>query len=130
VEVCNGLSGSQIDDEVASAQAILIVYSHSAEMETMVRTSFPTKMTEALTAGRPILIYGPVYSSVARFFNMNNAEYGNWYEREALVKSGKMSPVRFNEIEIKYLNPQPMSLEGASRFTPDEQLIKDKYKKP
>ncbi len=61
---------------------------------------------------------------------MNNAEYGNWYEREALVKSGKMSPVRFNEVEMKYLNPQPMSLEGASRFTPDEQLTRDKYKKP
>jgi hypothetical protein len=41
-----------------------------------------------------------------------------------------MSPVRFNEIEMKYLNPQPMSLEGASRFTPDEQLTRDKYKKP
>lgn len=59
---------------------------------------------------------------------MNNAEYGNWFEREQLVKSGKMSPVRFNEIEKKYLKPVLISESSTSRFTPEQEALRNKYK--
>ena len=40
----------------------------AAEMRVMVSTSFPTKLIESLTAGRPILVCGPAYASVPRYF--------------------------------------------------------------
>ena len=38
----------------------------------MVNTSFPTKLVESFTAGRPILVCGPSYASVPRYFHENN----------------------------------------------------------
>ena len=54
---------------------------------------------------------------------MRNAEYGNWYERKALVDEGKLSPIRFNEIEKGYSNPNLIPTTGALRTTPDQEAL-------
>lgn len=48
-------------------------YMFSSEHEITARTSFPSKLTSYLAAGRPVLFHGPEYSSPAIFLNKYNA---------------------------------------------------------
>jgi hypothetical protein len=48
--------------------AIFIPYSFSAAVKVLVSTSFPTKLVDCLPAGRPVVVYGPSYASVPRYF--------------------------------------------------------------
>lgn len=50
------------------ADCFLVPYSFDPEMKIMVTTSFPQKVAELLQMSRPILFFGPAYSSVVGFF--------------------------------------------------------------
>jgi hypothetical protein len=64
--------------------AVFIPYSFAEEMRVMVSTAFPTKLTDSLPIGRPILVYGPPYASVPRYFAENGLPL-SVTRREALV---------------------------------------------
>lgn len=53
---------------LSMAHAILLPYSFLPSEKLMVSTSFSCKTAEAMGAGRPILVYGPDYASVPRYF--------------------------------------------------------------
>jgi hypothetical protein len=50
---------------------IFLPYSFEESVRTMVSTSFPSRLAECLTAGRPLLVYGPPYASLPRYFVEN-----------------------------------------------------------
>ena len=61
----------QLEQRLRESWVLLIPYSFSADMRTMVSTAFPTKLADTLPTGRPVLVYGPPYASVPRYFLEN-----------------------------------------------------------
>ena len=57
---------------VRDAWAIFLPYSFAPEEKVFVATSFSYKFTDAITAGRPILVYGPADASLPRYFREEN----------------------------------------------------------
>jgi hypothetical protein len=61
----------EFDRLLRQSWALFLPYSFAAEVRTMVRTSFPTKLVDCLPVGRPILVYGPPDASLPRHFREN-----------------------------------------------------------
>ncbi len=57
---------------VRDAWAIFLPYSFAPDEKVFVTTSFSYKFTDAIAAGRPILVYGPAYASLPRYFREEN----------------------------------------------------------
>ncbi len=57
---------------VTGAWALVLPYSFAPQDEVFVTTSFSYKFTDAITAGRPIIVYGPPYASLPRYFREEN----------------------------------------------------------
>ena len=53
---------------VRSAWAITLPYSFASQEKVFVTTSFSYKFTDAITGGRPVVVYGPPYASLPRYF--------------------------------------------------------------
>ena len=53
---------------VRNAWAITLPYSFAPREKVFVTTSFSYKFTDAITGGRPIVVYGPAYASLPRYF--------------------------------------------------------------
>lgn len=53
---------------LANSYACFLPYSFKANERVMVSTSFSCKILEYFAAGRPILVYGPEYASIPRYF--------------------------------------------------------------
>jgi hypothetical protein len=51
--------------------AVFLPYSFDESVRVMVSTSFPSRLSECMTAGRPMLVYGPPYASLPRYFLAN-----------------------------------------------------------
>jgi hypothetical protein len=51
--------------------AIFLPYSFDESVRVMVSTSFPTRVSECITSGRPLLVYGPSYATLPRYFLAN-----------------------------------------------------------
>ena len=64
---------SHIPHALASADALFLPFSFSPNVEHLIRTSFPTKAAEYFSSGVPILVHGPSYSSIARYFRQHEA---------------------------------------------------------
>ena len=58
---------------------------------------------------------------------MRNAEFGNREERKKLVAEGKMTPIRYNEIEKGYSKPEIISELGSPTSTLEQNAILNKY---
>lgn len=58
-----------------NCQCFIIPYSFDKEDVQIVKTSFPQKVAEIIQYQKPILIYGPEYSSVTQFFSKNSLDY-------------------------------------------------------
>jgi hypothetical protein len=71
LEIVFRCSPEEFSNRLRSSWAIFLPYSFSPEVKLMVSTSFPTKFVDGLAAGRPILVYGPEYASVPRYFLKN-----------------------------------------------------------
>ncbi len=71
LEVLIRPSTEEFTRRLQSSWAIFLPYSFGPAERTMVTCSFPTKLTDAFLAGRPILVYGPAYASLPRYFTEN-----------------------------------------------------------
>jgi len=65
-------SREELKTACAEALAYLLPYSSEPSMGLLVRTSFPSKLTDYLTDGRPILVHGPADSSAVRYARENS----------------------------------------------------------
>ena len=68
LEVLVGLDDAELCRLLRESWAVFLPYSFEDEQRTMVSTSFSTKFKDAITSGRPILVYGPAYASLPAYF--------------------------------------------------------------
>jgi glycosyltransferase involved in cell wall biosynthesis len=66
-EIVKGVSHDIVLSAIRDSDIFLLPYSSESSEKVMVSTSFPTKFTDGVLAGRPILFYGPSYSSIINF---------------------------------------------------------------
>jgi len=71
LETIHRASDAECRERLARSWVIFLPYSFEAEHRLMVSTSFPSKLAESLPAGRPLLVYGPAYASLPRYFREN-----------------------------------------------------------
>jgi len=67
-----GLPNAKLLDALSHNWANFLPYSFHENQRLMVSTAFSCKIAEYLTAGRPIMVYGPEYASVPKYFIENN----------------------------------------------------------
>ncbi|EDY17255.1 hypothetical protein CfE428DRAFT_5273 [Chthoniobacter flavus Ellin428] len=72
VELFVNLPNAQLVERLKLNYANYLPFSFSESLRILVSTSFSCKAAEYFAAGRPILVYGPAYSSTARHFLENN----------------------------------------------------------
>jgi len=72
VTVAQGLSLPERTVRMSKALALYLPYSFEEVEKHMVSTSFSCKLLEYFTVGRPILVYGPEYASIPRYFRQQN----------------------------------------------------------
>jgi glycosyltransferase involved in cell wall biosynthesis len=70
--IARNLSTAERMNVLRECWAVFVPYSFSTQVRVMVSTSFPTKFTETLICGRPVVVYGPAEASVPRYFSENN----------------------------------------------------------
>ncbi len=58
-----------------NCQCFVVPYSFNLEDKQIVESSFPQKVAEIIQYGKPILVFGPDYSSVVQFFNNSDLNY-------------------------------------------------------
>jgi hypothetical protein len=76
------------------ADCFLVPYSFDPTMKIMVSTSFPQKVAELLQLGRPILFFGPSYSSVIGFFKAAGMPHVVDAAEAARLQAGIMELIR------------------------------------
>lgn len=70
-EVVFRCGNDEMERRLRGSWALFLPYSFAASVRVMVETSFSHKLVECLRAGRPVLVYGPAYASVPRYFTEN-----------------------------------------------------------
>lgn len=68
VELFVGLPNDKLIQRLSANYANFLPYAFAPELELMVSTAFSCKTSEYFAAGRPMLVYGPRYASVPRYF--------------------------------------------------------------
>jgi len=58
----------ELKAEIASSLMAFVPYSFDVQYKIMTETSFPSKILPCLAAARHVLVYGPEYSSLVRYF--------------------------------------------------------------
>jgi len=64
-------SDEEVRGRTKQAWAVFLPYSFDDSVRVMVSTSFPSRLAECAVAGRPLLVYGPAYASLPRYFLEN-----------------------------------------------------------
>jgi hypothetical protein len=72
VTVSRNLPLAERTVRMSKALALYLPYSFEEVERHMVSTSFSCKLLEYFTVGRPILVYGPDYASIPRYFREQN----------------------------------------------------------
>ncbi len=66
--ICRGwLPQSELSDELATADILFLPYSFREIARDAVETAFPSKTADYLAAGKPLLVFGPEYSTLVRY---------------------------------------------------------------
>jgi hypothetical protein len=72
LEVISGPNREELRRLCSEAWATILPYSFEDGIRTMVSTSFSWKLSDSYRAGRPILVYGPEYASIPRYWKDAN----------------------------------------------------------
>jgi glycosyltransferase involved in cell wall biosynthesis len=66
--VCRGwVTQSELPSVLSSADILFLPYSFLESSREAVETAFPSKTADYLAAGKPVLVFGPKYSSLVRY---------------------------------------------------------------
>lgn len=68
LEIQVGSTDADLRRFLEESWAIFLPYSFDDQQRAMVSTSFSLKFNNAITCGRPILVYGPEYASIPSYF--------------------------------------------------------------
>jgi hypothetical protein len=75
VKVAQNLSLPERTARMSNALALFLPYSFEEVEKPMVSTSFSCKLLEYFMVGRPILVYGPEYASIPRYFRKEGLSF-------------------------------------------------------
>ena len=64
----------ECEERMKLSWAIFLPYSFDKEEKVMVSTSFPSRLARCMVVGRPLLVYGPSYASLPRYFRENSLD--------------------------------------------------------
>ncbi len=59
---------------LTESDVIFLPYTFEEQHRVMVSTSFPSRLAEVIRAGRPLLVFGPEYASLPRYFIENSLD--------------------------------------------------------
>ena len=87
--VCRGwVPQSELPKVLSSADILFLPYSFLESSREAVETAFPSKIADYLAAGKPILVFGPRYSSLVRYASEQGfAEIVDEFSPTALARS-------------------------------------------
>jgi glycosyltransferase involved in cell wall biosynthesis len=78
---------SELQEALSSADILFLPYSFLESSREAVETAFPSKIADYLAAGKPILVFGPGYSSLVRYASEQGfAEIVDEFSAAALVR--------------------------------------------
>jgi glycosyltransferase involved in cell wall biosynthesis len=78
---------SELQEALSSADILFLPYSFLESSREAVGTAFPSKIADYLAAGKPILVFGPSYSSLVRYASEQRfAEIVDEFSAAALVR--------------------------------------------
>lgn len=107
------LKDRELQEHLSRAYACFLPYSFLPEEALMVSTSFSCKILEYYACGKPILVYGPAYASIPRFFRkelLALCANSRVELKAALVDLDSMQTqahiVRYGEVWRKYHSPE------------------------
>jgi glycosyltransferase involved in cell wall biosynthesis len=79
---------SELPGELSSADILFLPYSFLESSREAVETAFPSKTADYLAAGKPVLVFGPRYSSLVRYASEQGfAEIADEFSPAALARS-------------------------------------------
>jgi glycosyltransferase involved in cell wall biosynthesis len=79
---------SELPGELSSADILFLPYSFLESSREAVETAFPAKTADYLAAGKPVLVFGPKYSSLVRYASEQGfAEIVDEFSPAALARS-------------------------------------------
>jgi glycosyltransferase involved in cell wall biosynthesis len=88
---------------LSQADILFLPYSFSQLARSAVETAFPSKVADYLAAGKPILVFGPKYSSLVRYAREQNfAEIVDEFSPTALARS--IQELTFSKAECQRLS--------------------------
>ncbi|MGC8743287.1 MAG: hypothetical protein ACP5T0_05350 [Verrucomicrobiia bacterium] len=99
-EFLHRASSEQCRKIMEESLAIFMPYTFRKELETMVSTSFPSRLAETIKIGRPLLVYGPRYASLPRYFIENNL---NIVQTDGVRLTDSLKKI------VEYDNPQTIN---------------------
>jgi glycosyltransferase involved in cell wall biosynthesis len=87
--VCRGwVPQSELPSVLSSADILFLPYSFLESSREAVETAFPSKTADYLAAGKPVLVFGPKYSSLVRYASEQGfAEIVDEFSPAALARS-------------------------------------------
>lgn len=96
------LSNQKCIELMSKASACFLPYSFLESERIMVTTSFSCKILEYLASGSPILVYGPDYASITRYFIKENLPVCTTNRVELRQALHKLDAVRNSNYLAKY----------------------------
>jgi glycosyltransferase involved in cell wall biosynthesis len=84
---------SQVPAALGAADVLFLPFAFTDEVEHLIRTSFPTKAAEYLSSGVPILVHGPPYASITRYFSAHRAGFVVTERSTAALQQGLITAI-------------------------------------
>jgi hypothetical protein len=82
--------------------AVLLPCAFEEAVRTMVSTSFPSRLSECMRSGRPLLVYGPAYGSLPRYFVANDLPACVQSRGELKTALRGLDAIDSSELIVKY----------------------------
>jgi hypothetical protein len=96
------LSNQKCIELMSEASACFLPYSFSESERIMVTTSFSCKILEYFKSGSPILVYGPTYASIPRYFSKENLPICTTNRNELRQALYQLDTIRSSDYLAKY----------------------------
>ena len=115
IDLFINLPNAQLIERLKLCYANFLPFSFDPALRVLVSTAFSVKSTEYFAAGRPIMVYGPAYSSISRHFLENDLPLVEtnrgqlerlFTEVERLDNPGLIA--RYREVVQKYHSPEAL----------------------
>jgi glycosyltransferase involved in cell wall biosynthesis len=104
---------AELASALSSADILFLPYSFLEGSRDAVETAFPSKTADYLAAGKPILVFGPKYSSLVRYASEQGfAEVVDEFSSAALAKS--IQKIAFSPLYREHLAARALEVFSAN----------------